>query len=332
MKPVVQAIFVLTLFIVLHLAMYQISTLTETSKGENTDSPYQAFSLAASNEEKKIISSNEISMFAAELNKGQEKTSITANLKKSYPVRGFWHVGALYNVSGDNWERVVISQLSAIEQSGIISDGIVSGIDVTIIGQPPPWNIFFSSFYKIDYQGENVEQFEFPTLGRLGAYCKANPSARVLYFHNKGARFSPPRDVVEHWREFMEYYTLHRYQDCLYELERKEIVVCGQAARSGPTIHFAGNFWWAKCEYVNKLPELDRASRHNAEFWIGKGMAHDVKEFNDKSLLPYSSLKGCDTLDTDKNGHGNFYVDDLKPELYKGISACGPSAYLKAQS
>jgi len=38
--------------------------------------------------------------------------------------------------------------------------------------------------------------------------------------------------------------------------------------------HFSGNFWIAKCSYINTLPrmhEVDTTDRLQGEFWIGKG-------------------------------------------------------------
>jgi len=36
--------------------------------------------------------------------------------------------------------------------------------------------------------------------------------------------------------------------------------------------YYMGNFWWAKCSYINTLPDikkLDWNVRYNAEYWIG---------------------------------------------------------------
>ena len=70
-----------------------------------------------------------------------------------------------------------------------------------------------------------------------------------------------------------------RYRDCLFELEKDDVLVCGQAARPLnpisqyrarriPSLHMTGNFWWTKCSYVNGLPRLsslNTADRMNAE-------------------------------------------------------------------
>lgn len=250
---------------------------------------------------------------------------------RTYPVRGFWHIGALSALTGPNWKRIVKNQLSTIEKSGMLSYGIVEGIEVNIIGQKPPWDLSFPSFYNVSYGGPDVEQYEFPTLSKLVTYCRLNPEARVFYFHNKGVTYNPPWEAVEAWREYMEYYIIERYQDCLYELEKDDIAVCSQGLRDYPCTHFSGNFYWTRCDYLNKLPAFNTSSRYEAEFWISKGISGETNKFDGK-LHPISSLKACDSSCPRTLHVSNLYEVQVERSWYQDCSSCGPAQCLSIAS
>jgi hypothetical protein len=70
----------------------------------------------------------------------------------------------------------------------------------------------------------------------------------------------------------MEYWVLTRFRDCLRALD-KGYDACGVDLYSDPSPFFCGNFWWATCRHVNRLPDvasLDVSNRFQAEYWIGK--------------------------------------------------------------
>jgi hypothetical protein len=59
---------------------------------------------------------------------------------------------------------------------------------VFLASRPSCMPIFPDPRISVEYGGEPT-LFEFPTLAKLEAYCQATPSARVIYFHTKGARY-----------------------------------------------------------------------------------------------------------------------------------------------
>ena len=130
-----------------------------------------------------------------------------------YPVRGFWHIGVL-DLPHSTWEEILMAQIRAINASGMMEHSIVQGIDACFVGRPPPYKgvqlpePFFSSMYL-----GSERQYEFATLRRLESYCAANPAGRAMYIHAKGVQHNPSDPewpFVVAWREFLEYYTLHR--------------------------------------------------------------------------------------------------------------------------
>ncbi len=47
------------------------------------------------------------------------------------------------------------------------------------------------------------------------------------------------------------------------------------------SFHYAGNFWWARCTHINRLPRismLNQTDRFQAELWIGKARHIKVAE------------------------------------------------------
>ena len=119
--------------------------------------------------------------------------------------------------------------------------------------------------------------YEQVTLNALRSYVHRQDAAPyVLYAHTKGAyEESVPRDL---WREAMTFNLVRHWKDLavpllrdhdavgLYWLTAEEFGDRGVA-----TPFFGGNFWWATTAYLRTLPELDTASRFEAEGWIGLG-------------------------------------------------------------
>lgn len=157
----------------------------------------------------------------------------------------------------------------------ILSSGILSVIDeinLELIGNQ---NIFFEvPKSKINYNGVDIKQWEFPTLEKIISHSKKNPKDKILYIHTRGS--SRPKSVPDfEWIEKARNYRLHqcinRFEDCLNFLE--EYDTCGPELIHNPVTHYSHNFWWAKCSHINNLPEPKSLPviyelRHNAEFWV----------------------------------------------------------------
>eukprot|EP01036_Dinobryon_divergens_P025338 gene25338-33872_t len=85
------------------------------------------------------------------------------------------------------------------------------------------------------------------TLSKLYDFCKSNPSYKVLYFHMKGG--SNPLLRNQQAREVLGAFTLN--PSCIDALDRFQ--TCGWRLSPVPYIHYSGNFWWARCEYISGL-------------------------------------------------------------------------------
>lgn len=128
--------------------------------------------------------------------------------------------------------------------------------------------------------------WEDSTLRILQGYCKDNPEDFVLYTHTKGAfrdeylvdkatGRAAPHSLNDLWRGSMIDRLIRAHSPRMRDLEENDI--CGMYWVEPPEVtrpYFAGNFWWARADYVARLPELPVLtvmSRHEAEKWVASG-------------------------------------------------------------
>ena len=127
------------------------------------------------------------------------------------------------------------------------------------------------------------------TLSYLYDFCHHNPDSIVLYFHDKGS-YHPSADNL-YFRNFLDCYVLNTH--CVDALlnEKDKLDTCGFRFSPFPSTHYSGNFWWARCSYVNTLIHpgsrtlnqtfvkgqntygngIVSFDRYLAESWIGSG-------------------------------------------------------------
>lgn len=118
--------------------------------------------------------------------------------------------------------------------------------------------------------------FEEITLNKVRAWSKENLDGKVLYMHTKGAFTVHPAN--EDWRMSMESRLLGPWRVRLEDLDAVDAVgmhwITPQqfSQRGVDASFFAGNFWWARADYLaqlNPISPLELATRYAAESWIG---------------------------------------------------------------
>lgn len=123
---------------------------------------------------------------------------------------------------------------------------------------------------------------ELPTMRLMISWLR--PGWFVLYHHTKGVTLRG--DPYADWRRDLERVCVWGWRDCVRELERGADTAGTRWAHphKGPTYppgqrYWAGNFWWARSDYLMKLGPLvepqfqhrtDQQNRYEAEVWIGK--------------------------------------------------------------
>lgn len=130
---------------------------------------------------------------------------------------------------------------------------------------------------------------ENPTLVELEKWLPGHSGWNVLYFHAKGCTHGP--GPVAHsraiWRDCMMRNLVGCWERCVADLERGfESVGCHwmePPATPPEQFIWAGNFWWAKSDFLLSLPSIMKRariiesglghadSRYEAEVWIGNG-------------------------------------------------------------
>ncbi len=192
-----------------------------------------------------------------------------------YKVRkiyGFAHV-ALIN----DWEKIFGEQMEKCVRSGLYEKS--EKIFVSLLGPECERVKFPLEKIEIFHRSANLREYEFPALRKIHEICQ-NENCFLWYIHTKGVSVTDYRKkFVEDWRKLLDYFIIERSTDCLMWLE-KNYDVCGINWKKEPWGHFYGNFWWARSEYIRKLPSIDEKFsklRHNAERWIGMGNKVRVK-------------------------------------------------------
>jgi hypothetical protein len=121
---------------------------------------------------------------------------------------------------------------------------------------------------------EFAESGELATLVQIRHYCKAHPKDYALYLHDKGTRRPSGQDSQldtffkqADWRKLQEYFLVEIFEDCLRALDTTANT-CGALLRKWPHLHYSGNFWWARCDYINTLPPISRWRHYwETHFW-----------------------------------------------------------------
>lgn len=134
----------------------------------------------------------------------------------------------------------------------------------------------FSYLKKVifHHNESGLETFEISTQEIIHKFSKETPKYNVLYLHTKGVG-KEINECIEDWVNYMAYFLIEKWRTCVQELESNDTI--GVDLRPQPVLHYSGNFWWARSEYLATLPSPTEykthpnplnSERHNQEFWI----------------------------------------------------------------
>ena len=107
---------------------------------------------------------------------------------------------------------------------------------------------------------EQPNFYEGQTLAKIYEHCQQNDDY-VFYFHNKGISSYTTHipGAIKDWRNYMQYFNLEKWKDCVAKLD-EGYDCCGVDWVERHDIkldfvvqHYAGNFWWARSDYIRKL-------------------------------------------------------------------------------
>lgn len=199
-------------------------------------------------------------------------------------IHVFFHVARM----GSFWREVVESVCGSLDGSGVSNEA--DGLHCVTVGEG---EVLFN-YLSMDHRkwsvtnGGHLWEFEYPTLVELHQHSIANPGDYVLYIHTKGVREEQgDRWFRGQWRRWMMWHVVTRWRECVKLLDEGYDTV-GAWWHTEPHPHYAGNFWWARCDYVAKLQRPapvpgDQNVRVWAEFWVG---SNKPKHFDFGPPLP----------------------------------------------
>ena len=184
---------------------------------------------------------------------------------------------------------IVQEQLQALEQSGLL--GAASEFRVGINGGSESLDVarvIFPDKAKFTMHGL-ASRAENLTLREIEKWLPGHEGWNVLYFHSKGCTHTAADTHHSRglWRNCMMRHLVWNWSRCVTDLEAGfESVGCHwmEPPATPPTQYiWAGNFWWARADFLLTLPSImERArikesgiaaleSRYESEVWIGNG-------------------------------------------------------------
>jgi len=226
----------------------------------------------------------------------RRKTSDGGIARPNVTIAIAYHVGMI-----KNWRTVVLDQLNTLDQCGlghIANDMLLSytgGSVEEVLDLLPPYR--FSFQVRATVSPEHTP-WEGTMMNAILDYCQRpdiDDDTVVFYFHDKGvSKYSQDwRNTTDTvwtysrvlwWRKYLEYFTIEQPHLCLNALLEGNASACGPEKNVN---HYSGNFWTAKCSYINELPRIDPNQTEYllAEMWIGgKFQKHKVVTFWKREL------------------------------------------------
>jgi hypothetical protein len=171
------------------------------------------------------------------------------------------NIAAFYNMfaSGPDFQGIVRNQVDTIKGSGLL-DRLDYVFYATMGAGGDAFTVEEPKFVHIAHYGDQGEEIQ--TLSMLYQYCFANPKSKVLYFHDKGSYHHSYANVKI--CAILNCYVLNPY--CIDALDNHD--TCGWRISPTPYIHYSGNFWWARCSYINTL--IDPMAPRNNQTYIAQ--------------------------------------------------------------
>ena len=214
-------------------------------------------------------------------------------------IYGFHHI-----CFKNNGQQIFEEQLQKIKDSGLYDRS--NKIFCSLLGQRN--NYVLPDKYEIIYENEKMDVYERPILRYMYDNSSIN-EGKYWYIHTKGIRHyqTPNENHVRDWRNYMEYFIITKWQQCVNDLNSYDVV--GVSLQREPKIHYSGNFWWSKSSYVktnepefkkdDSINNIKNSKYYDTEMWICNGKQRPAK------FLSYHNTSGLD-----------LYNNEYPPEKY----------------
>ena len=165
----------------------------------------------------------------------------------------------------NNWREVFNQLIADIKESGLYDK--INRIRCNILAKDDfDYELFADGKIEIVGISNNLNLYEISTINLIHEHSYVE-DFNVLYLHTKGVT-KPESTTVKDWVKYLCYFNIYKHDDCLKELEIYDVV--GINLQEIPELHYSGNFWWSKSEYVRKLEKCVYKNYNSPEFWISE--------------------------------------------------------------
>jgi len=200
------------------------------------------------------------------------------------PLAVFYHVCLEFN--RDHGLNIMREQMKVLRNSELLgtADQFIVGVsgtleDEILVAELIPEAETFLNHPSTSPSGE------VPTLMFMRDWLLGFPNHHVLYHHMKGLSYPPGTGLysqMSNWRWCMQTHCVERWRECVQYLENgydaAGVHYHTPETYPGPghVPFFAGNFWWARGDFLRTLPKLEpekhlAGGRYEAEAWLGRG-------------------------------------------------------------
>jgi hypothetical protein len=162
-------------------------------------------------------------------------------------------------------QRTLNDQLELLERSGLAAHAdihvVVVGAEASAVELPP--GVRLAAHYDDPRTGESA------TLQELWR-CAQKSDSPLFYFHANEQIAPPAEGPGQVMRRHLEYWCVENWKLCVEALEGHDLA--GSLWIQSPIPHFSGQMFWAKADYIRRLPSPPTDAKE-ARLWHGSGGA-----------------------------------------------------------
>lgn len=164
----------------------------------------------------------------------------------------------------NNWKEIFNKLLEDIIKSTLYNKVIEIRCNILTTNNDD-LKYFNDSKIKIIGISDKLDLYEFSTINLLYEHSLLE-DFNVLYIHTKGVKHNNTSSCVTDWVKYLSYFNIYKHETCINELSTYDVV--GVNLQDEPILHFSGNFWWTKSQYIRKLKKCYYINYISPECWI----------------------------------------------------------------
>jgi hypothetical protein len=156
----------------------------------------------------------------------------------------------------------------------IIDSGLMKELEfVYVCNIGEPLDILSLKHPKVLLQNysKDLTLFENATIRILHSFCLLHSDYNILYLHTKGVSYEKrawQTKGVLSWNKYSMYCLATHHLECRNLLTVYDTVGPQFADDKVNPLHYSGNFWWARADYINKLSVDYLKDKYDPEFWL----------------------------------------------------------------